>query len=110
MTNQKGFLKNIVIIIILVALVFFSQQPNFRKYGEEIYSKVKPQITAFWTKVTDWFENTIYSRVSGEVEQKSKVVGEEINKQKNNIVQNIWERTKTYFANIFTKVSGTPVQ
>lgn len=110
MFNQKGFLKNIVIIVILVVLVFVSQQSAFRSYGKDLYGYIGPKIEEYKTKVVDWFKTTIYPRVSGEVEQKGNAIGEEINKQKNNFVQNIWENAKKYFADIFTKVSGTKVQ
>ena len=108
--NERGFIKNIVIIVILSAVVFLSQQPYFKKYGENLYSQIKPQVEPYWSKTVDWFKNNIYPRVSGEVEQKSTFIQQEINKQKNNIVQNIWEKTKNYFANIFSKFSGTQVQ
>lgn len=108
--NEKGFITNIIIVIIVLAVVFLSQQPYFREYGKNLYSQIKPQVEAYWTKTTDWFRNNVYPRVSGEVEQKAVVIQEEITKQKNNIVQNIWEKIKSYFANIFSKVSGTPVQ
>ncbi len=108
--NQKGFIKNIVIIIILLAVVFLSQQPYFEKYGNDLYLKAKPQIEIYWTKATNWVKNNVYPRVSGEVEQKSAVIQQEINKQKNNIMQNTWEKIKNYFADIFSKVSGTSVK
>ena len=108
--NEKGFVKNIVIIVVLLIVVFLSQQPYFNKIGKDIYSQAEPQIKAYWSKTADWFKNNIYTRVSGEVENKSSVIQQEIEKQKNNIVQNTWEKIKDYFANIFTKFSGTSVK
>ncbi|MDO8739971.1 MAG: hypothetical protein Q7J54_00160 [Candidatus Woesearchaeota archaeon] len=91
-------------------VVFLSQQPYFKKYGNDLYLKAKPRIEVYLTKATDWIKNNVYPRVSGEVEQKSAVIQQEINKQKNNIMQNTWEKIKDYFANIFSKVSGTSVK
>ena len=108
--SERGFVKNIVIIVIILTVVFLSQQPYFREYGKNLYSQIKPRVEAYWSKTTDWFKNNVYSRVSGEVESKSKIIQQEINKQKNNIAQNIWDKIKNYFSNIFSKVSGTPVQ
>ncbi len=108
--NEKGFVKNIIIIIVLLTVVFLSQQTYFNKVGKTLYFQAEPQIKVYWVKATDWLKNNIYPKVSGEVELKRAIIQQEINKQKNNIVQNIWEKIKNYFADIFSKVSGTPVQ
>lgn len=100
--NEKGFVRNIVIIIILLIVVFLSQQTYFNKIGRNLYFQAQTQIKTYWAN--------IYPGASGEVEKKSAVLQQEINKQKNNIAQNIWNKIKNYFADIFTKVSGTPVQ
>ncbi|OGZ70185.1 MAG: hypothetical protein A2904_02405 [Candidatus Staskawiczbacteria bacterium RIFCSPLOWO2_01_FULL_33_9] len=100
--NERGFVKNIVIIIMLLIVVFLSQQPYFNEVGKKLYSQGEVQVKMYW--------EGIYPRVSGEVEQKGAIIQQEINKQKDNISQNIWQNIKNYFGNIFSKVSGTPVQ
>ena len=107
---MKNMIKNIVIIIVLLAVVFLSQQLYFEEVGKKLYSQVEAQVNIYWIKIADWFGSNVYTRVSGEVEEKSAVVQKEITKQKDNIVQNVWEKTKTYFASIFSKTTGTPVQ
>ncbi len=107
---ERGFIKNIVVIVIILTVVFLSQQLYFREYGKTLYSQIKPQTEAYWLKTVDWLENNIYSRVSGEVESKSTIIQQEINKQKNNIMQNVWGKIKNYSASIFSKFSGTFVQ
>ena len=96
--------------MLILLVVFLSQQHYFREYGKNLYSQIKPQIEAYWAKTADWFRNNIYSKVSGEVEQRSAVIQQEITKQKNNIAQNIWEKIKNYFANIFSKIFRIPAQ
>ena len=108
--NEKGFIKNIVVIIILLTVVFLSQQSYFREYGKNLYSQIKPQTEAYWSKTAYWFKTNIYPRVSGEVESKSAIVQQEINKQKDNIMQNVWGKIKNYSASIFSKFSDTFVQ
>ena len=98
----KGFVKNIIIIIVLLVLVFLSQQPYFSEIGKKLFFQAEGQVKTYW--------NNVYPGVSGEVEQKSTFIQQEINKQKNNIMQNTWEKIKNYFANIFTKLSGTTVR
>ncbi|MBI3337403.1 MAG: hypothetical protein HY005_02130 [Candidatus Staskawiczbacteria bacterium] len=108
--NERGFIKNIVIIIVILTVIFLGQQTYFKEYGRNLYSQIKPQVQAYWTGISDWFKNNVYSGVSGEVEQKSALIQQEVEKQKNNLMQNIWEKIKDYFGNIFSKVSGTPVK
>ncbi|MBI2050116.1 MAG: hypothetical protein HYT35_01515 [Candidatus Staskawiczbacteria bacterium] len=97
--KQKSFIQNIAVIVILLITVFLSQQPYFSEFGR-----------AYWVKATDWFENNVYQKISGEVEQKSVFVQQEVEKQKNNVAQNIWERFKNYFAEKFSKTFGTQVK
>lgn len=92
-------IKNIIIIVAILVAVFLSQQPYFEQAGRKLYSQTETQV-----------KDNLYPRVSGEVEQKSVFIQEEIAKQKNNFAQNVWGNIKNYFASIFSKVSGTPVQ
>jgi len=108
--NEKGFIKNIVIVIALLTVVFLSQQPYFRENGKKLYTQAKVQVGVYWAKTANWFSDNIYPRVSGEVEQKTAIVQEEITKQKNNFMENVWENIKKYFASIFSKTTGTTVQ
>lgn len=108
--KERGLIKNIVIVIVLLAMVSLSQQAYFNGVGKKFYFQAEVQTKIYWTKIADWFKNNVYTKVSGEVEQKSAVVQEEITKQKDNVVKNVWENIKNYFANIFSKTTGTPVQ
>ena len=108
--KERGFIKNIVIIVALIVVVFLSQQAYFNEFGRKLYSQAEAQTKVYWTKVADWLKNNVYARVSGEVEQKSVVIQEEITKQKDNLVKNVWGNIKNYFANIFSKTTGTFVQ
>lgn len=107
--NENGFIKNIVIIAVLLIVVFLSQQPYFNEIGKKLYFQAETQVKTYWTKSADWLKNNVYPRINREVEQKGAAIQEEINKQKDNIVQNIWEKTKNYFANIFSNIFGTSV-
>lgn len=103
-------IKNIVIVIVILLVVFFSQQPYFEDAGKKLYVQAEVQVGVYSTKIADWFSDNVYPRVSGEVEQKTAIVQEEITKQKDNFAQNIWGNIKNYFANIFSKTTGTSVQ
>ena len=100
--NKKEIIKNIVIIIVLLTVVFLSQQPYFNEIGKKFYFQAEARVKVYW--------NSIYPKVRGEVEQKSAVIKQEIDQQKNNIMQNTWEKIKNYFAEKFSKISGTEVK
>ncbi|MEK7562527.1 MAG: hypothetical protein AAB509_02525 [Patescibacteria group bacterium] len=97
--QKREFIKYIAIIIIILVIVFLSQQPYFRGYGKDIYGKVD-----------SWVRTNVYSKVSGEVEKRGEAIKEEVNKEKNAVAQNIWDKIKNYLASVFSKSTGAQVQ
>ena len=111
MHMKKGDLvKNIIIIAVILVAVFLSQQPYFKKNSKNLFSQATKQINVYLVKTGDWLKAHIYPKVSGEVAKGGAVAQEEIKKQKNNILQNIWENIKNYFAEKFSKTFGTKVK
>ena len=113
--KNRRFIQNIVIIAVLLAIVFLSQQTYLRKIGnnlyfQNLYPQLKEQVISYKNSITDWFKINIYPRVNREVAEKGEVVKEEISKQKDNIVKITWEKIKNYFAEKFSKVFGTKVE
>ncbi len=103
---NRGFIKNILAIAVLLTVVFFSQQPYLRDSGRSLYS----QCNQYLAKARDWVYVTIYPKVRSEAEKRGEVVSQEFEKQKNNFFQDIWEKIKNYFAKIFSKTFGTDVK
>lgn len=108
--ESKVFIKNILIVIVILTVVFLSQQSYFRTIGNYLYSKYLKQVSLYFVKNTDWFKENVYPKVSGEVAQKREDVKEEIIKQKNNFAQIIWGNFKNYFAEKFSKTFDTKVE
>ncbi|KKQ22317.1 MAG: hypothetical protein A3G45_00625 [Candidatus Staskawiczbacteria bacterium RIFCSPLOWO2_12_FULL_37_15] len=104
--NEKGFAKNVVIIIAILVVVFLSQQPYFRGYGKDIYNKAESQIALYWSRASDWVKADVYPRIGGEVAKRGEAIKEEVDKGKNNIAQNIWDKIENYFAGLFSKSTG----
>ena len=90
--------------------MFLSQQEYFKPIGKTLYSQGSKQGGEYLAKASEWFKVSIYPRVSREAASRGEVVKIEINNQKNNAVQNIWESFKNYFAAQFSKFSGTKVK
>jgi len=109
-SNQKGFVQNIVIIVILLAIVFFSQQIYFRESGKNLYLQADKYARVYIGKASDWLKINVYPKISGEVQKGGVEAQKEIAKQKNNLLQNIWENLKKYSAEKFSKTFGTKVE
>ncbi len=107
---KRGFVKNIIAIIIILVVVFFSQRPEFREYGKGLYSQVTAQGQSWWQGAYSYAEKNVFSKIGGEVGKGEEAVKEKITEEKNNFVKNIWEKIKNYFANIFSKTTGTKVE
>lgn len=112
MNREKngGFIQYIVIIAVILSVVFLSQQPFARPFGKSVYSWSQKEASNYWSKTTHWLGATIYPKVTQEVEKRGEPLKEEVITQKDNAVKNIWENIKNYFAEQFSKISGTEVK
>ncbi len=108
MDENGGFTKYIVIVAIILVVVFMSQQPQFRVIGQKAYQKATQ--ATYWTKAEDWIKNSLWLKVSGEAANIKASTTQEITKQKNNLVENLWEQLKSYFAAKLSNMFGTPVK
>lgn len=108
--KEEGFIQNIVLIIVLLTVVFLSQQSFFRPVENNLYSMVSQKIGSPASKIGDWLRASLYPKVSGEVTKGGVAAVQEINNQKNIAAQNVWEKIKNYFAEKFSNISGTQVK
>ncbi len=108
--NERGFILNIIIIILILVLVFLSQQPYFRPTAKSLYTNTGKITSPYTSKIGDWLKASIYPKVSQEVANRGATAQQAITEQKNNLMQNIWENFKNFFAEKFSKISGTQVK
>lgn len=108
--SGAGFISNIVAIVVVLGIVFFSQQAYFAPYGKTLYLKGIGEFNVYWLKIDHWANANVYPKIGGEVGRGREQVTQEIVKHKNNIAQNIWENVKSYLAQKFSKYSGTEVK
>ncbi len=102
--KNRGFAQYILIMAVILAVIFLSQQPYFSGIGKNIYNQAE-----------SWVMTNIYPRVVSEVEKRGEEVRgeevrEEVSRQKDNLMKNVWQKIKKYFSNIFTKTTGTEVE
>lgn len=94
---EKGFIKNIVIIIVILVAVFFSQKADFRENGKSLLSQTAGQVSG-------WVKDNALPKISGEVEKRGEMIKNEINQEKQKISETIGEKIKNYFSGIIDNI------
>lgn len=108
---EKGpLIKSIIVIAVVLAVAFLSQQPYMQELGKKAYTQLEREVRGYWSSVVDWYNTNIYPEASKQAESGGEVIKEEVTKQKDNLSQNIWDKIENYFREKFSKVSGTEVK
>jgi hypothetical protein len=97
MRQEKGFILNVVAIIVVLGIIYFSQQANFKSVG-------------VGTQVIDWVKTNIYPRVSTEIQNRGGELTQVVNTQKNNLAQNAWDAIRNYLQKNFNYLFKTEVK
>ncbi len=97
---QKRFIKYLVIIIVILVVIFLSQQAYFREFGKTFISNATNQANAYLAKGSNWLMSAIYPKISGEVQKRGDIINKEINKEKEKVSENIGTKIKNYFSGI----------
>ena len=93
---QGGFIKYLVIILAILAVVFLSQAVYFKNYGKQV-SEVANR---FMAKASNWAMSKIYPQITQEVQKRGEMVSEQVTEEKEKITQSIGEKIKNYFTGI----------
>lgn len=100
MQQEKGFIKYIVIIAIILIVVFLSQQAYFRGIGKNIFLQGSGVAQDYLTKGSNWAKDNVYPKISGEVQKRGDIIKNEINTEKEKISETIGEKIKDYFSGV----------
>ena len=110
MNNERGFVKNIVAIAVILGVVFLSQQSYSKNIATTLYANYVQGFMAPAQKNIENIKTSVVGKVSGEVSIVQFSAEQEIINQKNNLVQTIWGNVKNFFAQKFSNTFGTQVQ
>ncbi len=109
--KERGIIQSISIIIIILVIVFLSQQPYFRKVGENVYNQTVPQVGSYWSKADNWARaniypkiSDIYSKVSSGAQDRGESIKNDLNQEKQKVSENFGEKIKNYFSGIVDSV------
>ncbi len=104
--KERGFIVNILAIIVVLGIVFFSQQARYSNIG----GGLNGQISQLSTNAINWFKSNIFPRISGEVTSRGEQVKQEIDKQKDMVAQSLWNKIKIIFQEKFNEIFKTNVK
>lgn len=102
--NEKGFIQYIAIIIIILIIVFLSQQAYFKEIGKKLYDQSAVQIGGYWQKAGAWVGANIYPKLSSEVTERGETIKKEVGAEKQKISESVGEKIKNYFSGIVDSV------
>ena len=100
MVNEKGFIANALLIAVVFGLIFASQQAFFKPFLHTASEATKP----YWEPVKTWVATHIYPITKMEVEKRGEIAKTQIEEQKQEAAQSIWESIKNYFTGNFLKI------
>lgn len=100
--NEKGFAKYIVIIIVILFVVFLSQEGRFSGEGKTFtfVNGVVDQAQAFVAKGSGWVMDKVFPNIAGEVQKRGEMVKDGVEKEKEKISESATEKVKNYFSGI----------
>lgn len=103
---DKGtIIKNMTIAVIILAVVYFSQNPSFSNLGKNVFSGSLRAVGGdYWAKGSNWVTNDLFPKIGGEVQKRGDMAQEGITEQKEKISESIGENIKNYFSGIVDSV------
>ncbi|OGZ79379.1 MAG: hypothetical protein A2358_00230 [Candidatus Staskawiczbacteria bacterium RIFOXYB1_FULL_37_44] len=108
--NEKGFIKYIVIIAVILAVVFASQQAFLKENQKTFVYGAMDQGKAYLAKGSEWVTSKIYPKISEEAQKRGEAIKNGVDQEKNKISENIGEKISNYFSGVADSVlhPGTP--
>jgi len=100
--KQNGFIKNFVIIGIILAVLVLSQREHLFGKGKTFtfVNGAVEQAEEYITQGTGWFMSKAFPSISGEVQKRGDMVKEGVSEQKEKITESATEKIKNYFSGI----------
>lgn len=101
---MSRILRNIVFIIIILAILILSRQPYFERLGKDLYRKVEGWGKTLWQKVVEYWNKNILHKVTTEIEKRQNIAKQEIKKETKEVTQTIWQKLKNYILGLFSGI------
>jgi predicted PurR-regulated permease PerM len=97
---KKKIILSISAIIIVLGIVFLSQQANLGGVGKDLISSVTNQAKAYASDGFDSALSKIYPTISEEVQKRGDIIKNEVAQEKQKISENIGQKISNYFSGV----------
>ena len=104
MQQEKGFIKYIIIIAVIIVFVFLSQQAFSRGFIKPLVSDATDQVGAYVAKGSNWVASKVYPKIAGEVQSRGDAIKNEVNAEKEKVSENILQKVGNYFAGVSNSI------
>jgi len=96
---NKKIIFSVVIIIIILAAVFLSQQAYSKGIGKTLISDA-----------TNWAMANVYPKITGEVQARGDMIKKEVGSEQKKVSENIGQKISDYFSGVANAIThpGTP--
>lgn len=103
---RKKFIFYTILLIIILVLLFLSQQAYSRWIGKNLVSAATSQASEYMAKGSNWITSNIYPKISGAVQKRGEVIQNEINQTKQKVTEDIPKKIGNYFSGIANSIAG----
>ena len=110
MEENRGVIRNVIMMGLVLMVAFLSQQAYFGHAGKEVYEKGAAQGQGYWAQFREWVSVKVYPKANEEVAKRGEPLKQELEKQKDIAAKTIWEKIKYFFAEKFSVIFGTKVE
>lgn len=104
MQQEKGFIKYIAIIAVILVVVFLSQQAYSKGIGGTLVSDATDKAKAYLAEGSNWAMSNIYPKISGEVQKRGEAIKSDVNQEKNKVSENIGQKISNYFSGVANSI------
>lgn len=111
---NKKIIFSIFAIIVVLGIVFLSQQAYSQGVGKTLISDATNQAKAYLADGSNWAMSNIYPKITGEVQAKGDMiksaVGSAVDQAQQNVSENVGQKISNYISGITNAVvhPGTP--
>ena len=101
---QKSFIFSILAIVLILVVVFLSQQVYSRVVGKTLVSAATNQASIYVAKGSNWVDANVISKIGGEAQKRGDIIKNEVTQEKNNVSQNIGQKISNYFSGVANSI------
>ena len=107
---EKKIIFSVIIVIIILAGVFLSQQAYSKGVGQNLISDATSQAQKVLAQGANWAMANVYPKITGEVQTRGEVIKKEVGSEQKKVSENIGQKISDYFSGVSNAIThpGTP--